>query len=96
MKRISLGLVITGLLWIGLAIAAEPVTDDELYDKVRIVLTNDRDVKGGAIEVKVTGGAVLLSGNVRNEKQRLRAEKVAKKVKGVKQVTNEIKISPIG
>ena len=78
------------------AIAARAVTDDEIYDKVRIQLANDRDVKGGAIQVKVTGGTVELTGNVRNDKQRARAEKLAKKVKGVKQVTNALKISPVG
>ena len=38
------------------SLAANPPSDDEIYDKVRITLANDKDVKGGAIEVKVTHG----------------------------------------
>ena len=78
---------------LAMALAAPP-SDDEIYDKVRITLANDKDVKGGAIEVKVTQGVVELSGTVRLEKQRTKAEKVAKKVKGVQKVINNLKVSP--
>ena len=77
------------------SIAAGPPTDDEIYDKVRINLANDRDVKGGAIEVVVTKGVVELRGSVKAEKQRLKAEKVTKKVKGVQRVVNNLKIAPV-
>jgi len=77
------------------AVAAGPPTDDEIYDKVRITLTNDKDVKGGAIEVKVSEGVVELQGSVRTEKQRLKAEKAARKVKGVQKVVNNLKVTPI-
>lgn len=74
---------------------AGPPSDDEIYDKVRITLANDKDVKGGAIEVQVSKGVVELSGTVRLEKQRTKAEKVAKKVKGVQKVINNLKVSPV-
>ena len=80
-----------------IAAAADPaISDDEIYDKVRLRLASDPDVKGGAIEVKVTGGVVELSGTVRTEKARVRAEKVARKVKGVQRVVNDLKVSPAG
>jgi hyperosmotically inducible periplasmic protein len=83
-------------LWLeGVALAAGPVSDDEIYDKVRITLANDRDVKGGNIEVKVSKGVVELQGTVRLEKQRAKAEKVAKKVKGVQKVVNNLKVAPV-
>ena len=66
--------------------------DDKLYDQVRLRLAGDPMVNGGALEVDVKDGAVTLRGKVRTDKARERAEKVAKKVKGVKSVTNEIKI----
>jgi osmotically-inducible protein OsmY len=92
--RLLLSLVLA--LWLtGTALAADPPSDDEIYDKVRIVLANDRDVKGGAIEVVVSKGVVELRGNVRVEKQRVKAEKLAKKVKGVHQVINNLKVTPI-
>ena len=83
-------------LWLtGSTVAAGPPTDDEIYDKVRITLANDRDVKGGNIDVKVSKGVVELQGTVRLEKQRVKAEKVAKKVKGVQKVINNLKVAPV-
>ena len=79
----------------GPALPAAPVSDDEIYDKVRIVLANDSSVKGGAIEVKVTDGTVELTGNVRTDKQKARAENAAKKVKGVQRVVNNLKVTPL-
>jgi hyperosmotically inducible protein len=75
--------------------AADAVSDDELFDKVRIQLANDREVGGGNIQVKVTNGAVELSGKVKTDKIKTKAEKLAKKVKGVKSVTNRIQVAPV-
>lgn len=74
--------------------AAEPVSDDALYDQVRIKIANDREVGGGHVEVKVTNGVVELTGNVRDERHKQRVEKIVKKVKGVKTVENKLRISP--
>jgi hyperosmotically inducible protein len=73
--------------------AAKPVTDDFLTDLIRSKLASDQIVKGGAIEVEVHDGAVVLRGKVEEEKQKDKAEKVAKKVNGVKSVKNEIVLS---
>ena len=73
--------------------AAKPVTDDFLTDMIRSKLAQDQIVKGGAIDVEVHDGAVVLKGKVEEEKQKDRAEKVAKKVNGVKSVKNEIELS---
>lgn len=69
------------------------ISDDEIYDKVRLKLINDTQVKGGHIEVNVTQGVVELSGTVRQEKARIKAEKLARKVKGVRAVVNRLKVS---
>jgi osmotically-inducible protein OsmY len=74
--------------------AADPITDDHIYDRVRLRLAGDRDVRGTAIEVKVENGVVTLSGQVQNEKARQRAAKLAKKEKGVKQVVNQLTVRP--
>lgn len=76
-------------------LAADPTTDDALYDQVRIKIATDRTVGGGNIVVKVTNGAVELTGTVKTERQKDRAEKLAKKVKGVKTVDNKLKVSPV-
>jgi len=69
------------------------VSDDSVYDHVKRRLANDPDVKGGALEIEVRQGVVTLRGTVDTEKQKQRAEKLTKKVSGVKQVVNEIKLS---
>lgn len=76
-------------------LAADPVTDESIYDQVRIKLANDRTVGGGNIQVNVTNGVVELTGTVKLEKQKQQAEKIAKKVKGVKNVDNKLRVSPV-
>ena len=73
--------------------AAKDLSDDAIYDQVRLKLAGDRDVGGGAITVKVTQGAVELSGTVKTGSIRVKAEKLAKKVKGVKSVVNLLKVA---
>ena len=66
--------------------------EDRIYDEVRRVLAQDRDVRGAAIVVEVKGGNVRLSGRIRNEKAREKAAKLAKKVKGVATVEILLKL----
>jgi osmotically-inducible protein OsmY len=81
------------LLLAGLCLAADKtVSDDAIYDKVRIALASDIDVKGGALKVDVQQGVVTLSGGVENEMQKDKAARIAKKVKGVKKVNNNIEV----
>jgi osmotically-inducible protein OsmY len=76
----------------GIWAAEKQVSDDQLYDTVRRKLANDADVKGGALEVDVKQGVVTLRGKVETEKQKSKAEKLAHKVSGVKQVQNELQV----
>ena len=75
------------------ALLAAGPTDDELYDQVRRRLASDPNVKGGDLQVAVKDGVVTIRGEVESDKQKVQAEKVAKKVKGVKQVVNELKVN---
>ena len=86
--RILIGIMLTAFL----LTAAGEVSDDRIYDEVRLKLSADREVRGAAIEVKVSDGIVELSGKVRTEKARSRAEKVTKKVKGVQKVINKLTV----
>jgi len=70
----------------------QPVTDDTITDQVRLKITSDPDVKGGALGVDVKQGVVTLTGAVETPKQRDKAEKLTRKVKGVKSVVNKIEI----
>lgn len=69
-------------------------SDDEIYDQVRRKLANDPDVKGGALGVEVKEGVVTLTGAVEKEKAREKAERLTKKVKGVKGVVNQLVVKP--
>ena len=68
--------------------------DDRISDQVRMRLATDADVKGGALDVSVKDGVVTIKGRVDTDKGRNRATKLAKKVKGVKEVDNELVVGP--
>ena len=92
--RSLINLLAMSVLLLVPAPAADTPKDDDLFDKVRIELAGDREVGGGNIQVKVTDGAVELSGKVKSEKIKTKAEKLAKKVKGVKSVANRLIVEP--
>lgn len=71
------------------------LSDDAITDMVRRKLANDRDIKGGTLQVDVKNGVVTISGAVTQEKQKQKAEKVARKMAGVKQVVNNIVVRPV-
>lgn len=75
-----------------LAQKGAPVNDNTLFDEVRRRLANDPDVKGGAFDVDVRDGVVTIKGKVETEKVKAKAERVVKKVKGVKSVVNELRV----
>ncbi len=69
-----------------------PVSDNYLYDQVRIRLTADAEVKGGDIQIGVREGVVTLRGRVDSARAKSKADKLTKKIKGVKQVINELRV----
>jgi osmotically-inducible protein OsmY len=77
------------------AFADDPKADDKIHDLVLVRLAGDQLVGGaGRIEVTVANGVVTLKGRTESDKQKSRAEHLAKKVKGVKSVDNQIKVEP--
>ncbi|MBV9769603.1 MAG: BON domain-containing protein [Bryobacterales bacterium] len=71
-----------------------PVSDDVIVDQVRVRLADDSEVGGQPIQVDSHAGMVVLTGKVSNDKLKSKAEKLAKKVKGVTGVDNKLVISP--
>ena len=58
-------------------------------------IAGDQIVGGpGRIEVSVSNAVVMLKGSVENDKQKSRATQLAKRVKGVKSVDNQLKVVP--
>src|SRR5258708_10311774 len=77
---------------VALAKDPQPVTDDSISDQVRIKLAGDQLVGVLNFQVAVKDGVVTLGGAVDQKSLKARAEKLAKKVKGVKSVVNNIEI----
>ena len=71
-----------------------PITDDIIVDQVKVRLADDSEVGGQPIQVDAHSGTVVLTGKVSNDKLKEKAEKIAKKVKGVIGVDNKLTISP--
>jgi osmotically-inducible protein OsmY len=94
MRALSLLLVL--FLIVPLAVvpgkAAQSKDDGRIHDEVLAKLANDTDVRGGGFEVIVKDGAVILRGQVHTDKAKEKAEKIAKKVKGVISVDNQLKL----
>jgi len=74
----------------GVWAADKHVSDDQIYDLVRRKLADDQVVKGGAMDVEVKDGVVTLKGKVEYGEQKIKAEKLTRKVSGVKQVDNQL------
>jgi len=72
--------------------ASKQVDDNVLYDTVRRKLANDQLVKGGNLDCDVKNGVVTIKGSVEYDNQKARAEKIVKKVSGVKSVNNQITV----
>jgi osmotically-inducible protein OsmY len=92
-RQIIFSLFAPSLLAWAAAFTEKEASDDSIYDHVKRRLANDPDVKGGALEIDVKQGVVTLRGTVETDKQRQKAEKLAKKITGVKRVVNELKLS---
>jgi osmotically-inducible protein OsmY len=85
--RVLLGLALL------LAFAAGAAADDDLiYDHVRHKLYNDPDVKAHKLTITVKDGVVTLEGRVLTEKFKEKAEKLTRKVSGVKDVVNKLTV----
>lgn len=90
--RVICALVVGALLLVGQPKDAVSNTDAITHDQVSMALTLDGDVRGGGIQVDVKDGAVTLRGKVKDVKAREKATKLAKKIKNVVSVTNELKL----
>ena len=94
MKRLLACVLILGGTFTQTALTADQNGDDRISDQVRMRLATDADVKGGALDVTVSDGVVVIKGRVDNDKGKAKASKLAKKVKGVKSVDNQLTVGP--
>lgn len=95
MKNVYL-LLVSLLLAVGCAgdrynrSTGEVIDDTAISSKIKTELLADPDVKGLAVKVNVNKGNVQLSGFVDTAAQKNKAEEIAKNVKGVQYVRNDL------
>ena len=68
-------------------------SDDRIQEEICDCMTDDPRLDASDIEVQVRGGVVALIGTVSSRDQKRRAEDVAERVSGVKDVTNQLRVS---
>jgi hypothetical protein len=67
-------------------------SSDRIYEDVCESLTEDDEVDASEIEVDVENAIVILRGTVANRRQKRRAEDIAERVSGVRDVRNQLEI----
>lgn len=68
-------------------------SDDRIREDVCDVLTDDANVDATEIEVVVKDGEVMLTGSVNSRDQKRRAEAIAERVSGVRDVQNSLRVT---
>lgn len=74
----------------------EYIDDATISAKVKAKLFQDPDVSGFAVQVETFKGQVQLSGFVNTPQQKLKAEKLAWGVSGVRSVSNDLIVKGAG
>jgi osmotically-inducible protein OsmY len=92
MKRRTFLSVIVPLAAAVPALSQKKVEDGLITDRVRQRLVSDPEIKGYKVDVETKGGVVTLTGTVETERARAKAEKVTRKVSGVKSVVNKLRV----
>lgn len=70
------------------------VDDAAITTSVKARYVDNKDVDATAIKVETLNGTVMLSGFAKNATEKMMAEDIAMKVKGVKSVKNSIAVRP--
>jgi hypothetical protein len=70
------------------------VNDSWLWTKTRLALMTTSDLRESTIDVDVVNDVVTLKGTVATKEQSAKAEEVAKGIKDVKSVKNQLKVAP--
>ncbi|WP_034386337.1 BON domain-containing protein [Deinococcus sp. YIM 77859] len=71
-------------------------SDERIREEVNDALEDDHSVDASDIEVQVQNGEVTLTGTVSDRQQKRRAEECAERVRGVKDVHNQLRVQQGG
>jgi len=88
-----LSVLLVGVLAVGLACTKAP-DDGQLTGQIQSKLNQDSGLQGKPITIQTSGGVVTLSGTVENDAQRTAAARYASEVAGVRQVVNNLQMTP--
>ena len=90
-------IAVTMIIGLGLTVGCvKPVSDAQLTSNIQNKLNGDSGLQGKQLGVESANGTVTLSGAVDNEAQREAAAKYAASEAGVKQVINNLTVTPAG
>jgi osmotically-inducible protein OsmY len=78
--------------YVGTVTAAD---DTEITTKVKAALASGKGIKSNHIHVATTAGMVTLKGRVQNSDMSARVEAIARNTKGVRGVTNDLRIPSV-
>lgn len=70
------------------------VDDTAITTSVKARFIDNKEVDGTSIRVETLNGTVMLSGFAKSTLEKNTAENIAKNVKGVKEVKNELSVRP--
>jgi hyperosmotically inducible protein len=93
MKTIAITLLI-GLMLISVGCVSQTVDDTGISTKVKAKLAADSETSAIKIGVDTVNKVVTLSGVVPTEREKAKAEQIARNTEGVTQVVNNITINP--
>ncbi|MEO8038424.1 MAG: BON domain-containing protein [Betaproteobacteria bacterium] len=68
------------------------VDDSAITTAVKAKFIENKEVAASSINVETLNGTVMLSGFAKNDAEKTTAESIARNVKGVKSVTNNIEV----
>ena len=97
-KSVAVFLVILGVLAAGCRSSGtgrtmgQDIDDKTILASVKGKLVADKPSNLTRVNVDVTNGTVYLSGNVESAEQKVRAERLAHDVKGVRSVVNNLQV----
>jgi osmotically-inducible protein OsmY len=78
----------------GQSAVGEYIDDTTVTTTVKARFIENKDVDASSIRVETLNGTVLLSGFAKSDLEKDTAERIARRVKGVKEVRNEIVVRP--
>jgi hyperosmotically inducible protein len=96
-KSLAVFLVILGVLAAGCRTGTgrtvgENIDDKTILASVKTKLVAEKPSNLTKVNVDVTSGTVYLSGNVESAEHKMRAEQIAKDVRGVRSVVNNLQV----